>query len=191
MKSLATWKIWLLIGCGLIAPICRANEMEGVDGPNVRYMKHEDGSRAVFERTPDNTKLTKRTFSPNGVLTMVTTYKMDANGNPLGCKIKDGQGTELYKVKYGYHRVTGLLVEELMYEVQVKRLNPHTGEELPVQRIVYIYDAEGKRSAPMSFNYLPGKTIEEVLKIKSSALEVNPFKEEPAKKDNPTKKDKR
>ena len=108
---------------------------------------------------------------------MVTTYKMDSNGNPLGCKIRDGQNQELYKVSYGYHKVTGLLVEELMFDSRVKRLNPTNGKELPVQRIVYLYDAEGKRSAPMVFNLLPGKKMEEVFGIKSSALESNPFKD--------------
>lgn len=162
---------------GLFAP-ARASEFDGVDGPNVRYMRHEDGSRSVFIRSPDNKTLTKKTFSPDGVLTMLTTYKMDASQNPLGCKIRDGLGTEMFKVAYGYHRVTGQLVEELMFDSRVKRTNPETGKEMPVQRIVYIYDAEGKRSPPIVFNLLPGKTFEQVFGIKSSALEANPFKEE-------------
>ena len=139
-------------------------------------MKMEDGSRAVFIRSPDSRTLTKKTVSPNGVLTMLTIYRMDANGNPLGCKIKDGQGTEMFKVSYGYHKVTGLLVEELMFDSRVKRMNPSNGKELPVQKVVYLYDAEGKRSAPIVFNLLPGKTFEQVFGVKSSALESNPFK---------------
>ena len=139
-------------------------------------MKHKDGSRAVFTRSPDSRTLTKKTFSPNGKLSMLTTYRMDSNGNPLGCKIKDGQNTEMFKVSYGYHKVTGLLMEELMFDSRVRRLNPANGKELPVQRIVYLYDAEGKRSAPMVFNLLPGKTFEQVFGVKSSALESNPFK---------------
>ena len=139
-------------------------------------MKHKDGSRAVFTRSPDSRTLTKKTYTPNGVICMLTTYKMDSNGNPLGCKIKDGQNTEMFKVSYGYHKVTGLLVEELMFDSRVRRLNPANGKELPVQRIVYLYDAEGKRSAPMVYNLLPGKTFEQVFGVKSSALESNPFK---------------
>ena len=147
-----------------------------MDGPNVRIMKMEDGSRAVFVRSPDSRTLTKKTVSPNGVLTMLTTYRMDANGNPLSCKIKDGQGTEMFKVSYGYHKVTGLLVEELMFDSRVKRINPANGKEMPVQKVVYLYDAEGKRSAPIVFNLLPGKTFEQVFGVKSSAIESNPFK---------------
>ena len=176
MNPLATWKI-CAIAAGLFASLpCSANDVGAVDGPNVRCMKHKDGSRAVFTRSPDSRTLTKKTYTPNGVICMLTTYKMDSNGNPLGCKIKDGQNTEMFKVSYGYHKVTGLLVEELMFDSRVRRLNPANGKELPVQRIVYLYDAEGKRSAPMVYNLLPGKTFEQVFGVKSSALESNPFK---------------
>lgn len=180
MKLLATCKMRLItLGLLLISALspCRASEFEGVDGPNVRYMRHEDGSRTVFIRSPDNRVLTKKRFSLNGALIMVTTYKMDANANPLGCKIRDGQNQELFKVSYGYHKVTGLLVEELMFDSRVKRINKDTGKEMPVQRVVYLYDAEGKRSAPITYNLLPGKTFEEVFGVKSSALESNPFKD--------------
>ncbi len=177
MNLLATFKnLWIATLLLTVTPSL-ASEFEGVDGPNVRYMRHEDGSRSVFIRSPDNRTLTKKTFSPNGVLTMLTTYKMDSNQNPLGCKIRDGLGTELFKVSYGYHRVTGLLVEELMFDSRVKRINPENGREMPVQKIVYIYDAEGKRSAPTVYNLLPGKTFEEVFGVKSSALDSNPFKD--------------
>jgi hypothetical protein len=177
MNLLATWNI-RAIGLGiLLCAACTAAEIESVEGPNVRIMKQQDGSRAVFIRSPDSKTLTKKTYSANGTLSMVTTYRMDSNGNPLGCKIKDGQNQEMFKVSYGYHRVTGLLVEELMFDSRVKRLNPSNGKELPVQRIVYLYDVEGKRSAPMVFNLLPGKTFEQVFGVKSSAIESNPFQD--------------
>lgn len=174
MKSLATWKILTVIIAGLLTP-CLGGDFDAVDGPNVRVMRHEDGSRAMFIRSPDNKTLTKKTSSPNGVLTMMTVYKMDSNGNPRGCKIFDGQNNELFKVSYGYHKVTGLLERELMFDSRVRRLDPHTGKEMPVQRIVYLYDAEGKRSAPIVYNLLPGKTFEQVFGVKTTELESNPF----------------
>lgn len=82
----------------------------------------------------------------------------------------------MFKVSYGYHRVTGLLVSETMFDCRVKRINKDTGDETPVQRIAYLYDAEGKRSAPIVMNLLPGKTCEEVFGIKSTELKTNPFK---------------
>lgn len=177
MKLLATWKMGVIAAAllfSLFSLPCRASEYDGVDGPNVRYMRHEDGSRTVFTRSPDNRVLTKKRFSLNGSLIMLTTYRMDANGNPLGCKIRDGLNQELFKVSYGYHKVTGLLVEELMFDSRVKRLDKD-GKETPVQRVVYLYDAEGKRCAPIVYNMLPGKSFEETFGVKSSALESNPF----------------
>ncbi|GAA5124436.1 hypothetical protein JIN84_12690 [Luteolibacter yonseiensis] len=181
MNLLATCKTGLLALGLLLSLPCHAAEVEEtIDGPNVRKMKHEDGSESIFVRSPDSKTLTKKT-RVNGVVTMVTTYKMDSSGNPLGCKIKDGQGNELFKVSYGYHKVTGLLVSELMFDARVKRTRD--GKEIPVQEIKYLYDAEGKRSAPMAFNYLPGKYYEEVFGKKSTALEGDPFKQTaPSKK---------
>ena len=176
MNRLTTCKI-VFLALGLLAFLpCRADELEAVDGPNVRTMKHEDGSRTVFIRSPDSRILTKKTFK-NGTVTMVTTYWMDAAGNPTGCKIHDGQKQELFKVAYGYNQHNGQLEREVMFDSRVKRMNPADGKELPVQIIRYVYDAEGKRSAPMAFNLLPGKKMEEVFGVKSSALESNPFNE--------------
>jgi hypothetical protein len=177
MNLLATWKICfalLLLG---FSPTFAADEFNAVDGPNVRVMRHEDGTRAHFQRSPDSRVLTKRTYSANGILNMLTIYRMDANQNPLSCKIFDGKNNELFKVAYGYHKTTGQLVQENMYDSREVRKHPQTGKEMPVQQIRYLYDAEGKRSAPIVFNLLPGKTFEEVFGVKSSALETNPFKD--------------
>lgn len=174
MKLLATWNILLAALCLTFSGLSHGNELEEVDGPNVRVLRLQDGSKAVFIRSPDNRVLTKKTFL-NGWVTMVTIYKMDSSGNPLGCKIFDGQKNELFKVSYGYHKSTGLLEQERMFDSRVVRKDPNTGREMPVQIIRYLYDAEGKRSAPMVFNLLPGKKFEEVFGVKSSALETNPF----------------
>ncbi len=174
MNPLATWKIRILAALLGIQPVMA--DIDAVDGPNVRVMRHEDGSRTVFTRSPDNRTLIKET-TLNGTKTMQTVYKMDSNQNPLGCKIYDGQNNELFKVSYGYQKSTGLLVQEKMFDARVRRINPANGTEMPVQLVVYLYDAEGKRSAPIIYNLLPGKTFEEVFGVKSSALETNPFKE--------------
>jgi hypothetical protein len=180
MKALATLKIHVL-ALGLMIPVSshakdQASELQEVDGPNVRVMRHEDGSRTLFTRTPDERTLTKKKFSASGVLNMLTIYRMDANTNPIGCKIYDGKNQLLYKVSYGYRKSDGQLVEERMYDARVTRRDPNTGAEMPVQRICYVYDAQGNRSAPVVYNLLPGKKMEDVFGVKSSALEANPFK---------------
>ena len=181
MNPLATWKI-LAVAAGLWAAVggeakAAAQEMDAVEGPNVRVMRHEDGSRTLFTRAPDDRTLTKKKFSANGTLTMLTIYRMDTNSNPIGCKIFDGQNQLLFKVSYGYRKSDGLLVEERMFDARVTRRDKDTGKETPVQRICYLYDAQGNRSAPIVYNLLPGKTMEQVFGVKSSALETNPFKE--------------
>lgn len=145
------------------------------EGPNVRVLRHTDGSTTRFTRTPDNRVLTKRKLSANGVLTMLTIYRMDAQGNPVGCQIFDGNNQKLFKVSYGYRKSDGQLVEERMFDARVTRRDPHTGKEMPIQRICYVFDAQGNRSAPIVINLLAGRKFEEVFGIKSSALETNPF----------------
>jgi hypothetical protein len=184
MNFLATWKI-VVATLAMLAGSCWAvNEFDQVDGPNVRVMRHEDGSRTIFLRSPDNRTMTKKTFNANGALSLLTIYRMDSNGNPLGCKIMDGTKTELFKVSYGYRKSDGLLVEERMFDSRVRRLNPENGSEMPVQRVIYLYDAQGKRSAPIALNLLPGRTFEEVYGSAGSAYERNPFDDE-AKPANP------
>ncbi len=138
-------------------------------------MRHTDGSTTRFTRSPDNRVLTKRKLSANGVLNMLTIYKMDRHGNPTGCQIFDGNNQQLFKVSYGYRKSDGQLVEERMFDARVRRRDPHTGKEMPVQRICYVFDSQGNRSAPIVINLLPGKKMEDVFGIKSSELEVNPF----------------
>ena len=164
----------VLVPCQAKEP---AKDMEDANGPNVRVMRHEDGSRTVFTRAPDDRTLTKKKFSASGVLTMLTIYRMDTSGNPMGCKIFDGQNELLYKVSYGYRKSDGQLVAEHMFDARVTRRDKDTGKEIPAQRILYVYDAQGNRSAPIVYNLLAGKTFEQVFGVKSSALEKNPFKE--------------
>lgn len=185
VNFLANWKMKnplhaVLFAICLCLPVS-GSELEAVDGPNVRVMRHEDGSRTLFTRTPDNRSLTKKKFNANGILVMMTNYRMDANSNPVSCKIYDGGNNLLYKVSYGYRKSDGQLVEERMFDARNKRVDPNTGAETPVQRVCYVYDAQGNRSAPIVFNLLPGKTFEEVFGVKSSALESNPFKDEAGK----------
>jgi len=149
---------------------------DAVDGPNVRVMRHDDGSRTIFTRSPDSRTLTKRTYTGNGALYLITIYRMDAHGNPTGCKIYDGKKNEMFKTSYGYRKSDGKLVEERMFDSRVKRINPDTGDEMPVRRFLYTYDALGNRSAPIAITLIPGQTAEDVYG-KPSALESDPFLE--------------
>ncbi|TAG09522.1 MAG: hypothetical protein EAZ42_06670 [Verrucomicrobia bacterium] len=164
----------------LLCMAAHGNDLEAVDGANVRVLHQKDGSKSIFTRSPDNLVLTKKTYTPAGNLSMRTIYKMDRSGNPISCNIFDGQDQRLFKVSYGYHKTTGQLLKERMYDARVRRTDPNTGEEMPIQVLVYLYDAEGNRSAPIVYNLLPGRTFEETFGVKSSSLESNPFQDSPS-----------
>jgi hypothetical protein len=169
MNVLATWKTLVLVLLSAVLPLSAAdNELDAVDGPNVRVMRHDDGSTSVFVRSPDNRTLTKKTYSANSVLTLFTVYRMDSHGNLLGCKIFSGQRQEfggqrqeLFKVNYGYHRDNGRLEAEYMFDSQVTRRDKD-GNEIPVRIVRYAYDAQGNRSAPIVTTTLPGEHAEKV-----------------------------
>lgn len=151
------------------------------DGPNVRIMRHQDGSRTEFRRSPDDRTLTKKMTGTNGAIKMVTIYRLDKNGNPRGCQIFDGRGTLLYKVRYGYHKTTGQLVAEDMFDARTKILNPESGEEMPVRRMYYTYDAQGNRSKAQAFVNIKGRMAEDVYgKAKTTYPDENPFRAETA-----------
>jgi len=174
LRRMKILKIALVLAVGAVTALGEEVGFDAVDGPNVRVMRHDDGSRTVFTRSPDNRVLTKNTFTANGAKFLRTVYRMDEHGNPMNCKIYDGQGNEMFKSRYGYRKSDGLLVEEQMFDSRVKRTDPNTGEEMPVRRFIYNYDALGNRSAPISITLTPGRSAEEVYGG-PSALDVDPF----------------
>jgi hypothetical protein len=169
-------RILMICALGAISGHAEQGNFESVDGPNVRVLRHDDGSRTIFVRSPDSRTLTKRTFSDKGIVKMLTVYRMDEHGNPTGCKIFDGDKNELYKFSYGYRKSDGKLGEERMFDSRVKRIDPKTGDELPVRRFLYSYDALGNRSAPIAITLIPGVIPDDFFGT-PSALDKNPFGE--------------
>ncbi len=191
MRTLATGKFIVLLMVLIWQPLHAANEAEAVDGPNVRVVRHGDGSKSVFTRSPDNRIVTKKTFAgAGGALVLITVYRLDSFGNPQACTISDGQGILLYNVDYGYRKQDGQLVMERMWDCRVKRYYPKDPtKEMPVQVIEYLIDAQGKRSMPIVTSTLPGKTFEEVYGSKTSAMEPRLFDDaKPVKRTPPGRK---
>lgn len=146
------------------------------DGPNVRIKRHQDGSRTVFRRSPDDRTLVKRTFGPNGAEKMIVVYVVDAQGNPRSCKIWDGRKTLLYKVAYGYSKTSGRLEAERMFDARAKRIDAKTGRETPIRVMYYNYDAQGKATAPEVYTFQKGLTAEEVFGNQGTFPRDNPFR---------------
>ncbi len=146
------------------------------EGPNVRIKRHQDGSRTVFRRSPDDRTLVKRTWGINGAVKMNVVYRLSAQGNPLSCKIFDGRETLLFKVSYGYSKTTGRLEAEKMFDARAKRIHPKTGKEAPVRIMYYNYDAQGNTTAPEVYTFNEGKRAEEVFGVQGTFPQDNPFK---------------
>lgn len=140
------------------------------DGQFVRVVRNDDGSRSIFQRTPEmKGGMRKQMFDANGVLLSITVYRTGQKGYLTSCKIYDGKGTELYKVSYGYEKKTGRLVRERMYDSKTNKI---------VRIFVYTYDELGHRSKPFSISYPTNLPDSENVPA-PSAPEKDPFAEKP------------
>lgn len=112
--------------------------------PNIITELMDDGTRILWIRDTSGRTLNQYNFASDGTLSLRAIYRIDASGSPLTCNIIDGQKTELFKVRYGYRKSDGMLVEEQIFDSRLKRLDGE-GRELPVRRIFHVVDtATGK-----------------------------------------------
>lgn len=153
-----------------ILPVSADNDLWESKGPHVRIKRNDqDGSYVVFERTPDDRRLVKTTKDQNDRIKMQATYFRDTKGYLKTGRIHDGQGSPIYKVRYGYDRETHLLIAEDMFDARVKRFYPPnirnddgSLKEMPIRRVYYFYDADGNQSKAISLVPNKGKTAEQV-----------------------------
>lgn len=157
---------------------------------NVRIMRNQDGSFTKFTKSSDERIIERRNYTDrqggNGdrILRMSIIYRKDVHGRLRSGRIHDGTGKVLYRVVYGYHKDTGRLVQENMYDAREKRTvvvtDPKTGEvkevETPVRTLHHRYDAQGRRAKPVVFCLPEGKLAEDLFgKDGSSYLDKMPF----------------
>ncbi len=151
----------------------------------VRMTRNDDGSHSEISTSKDNLTIHRRTYSKatggNGekTLSMTVIYRKDKQHKLRQGMIYDGAGNPLYKVKYGYHRTTGRLVKEHMFDLRVKRTRVQTGPdgkprevEIPVRMLDHRYDAQGREMKPICICLPAGQTAEELFgKGKSTHLD--------------------
>lgn len=155
---------------------------------NVRIMRNEDGSYTEFRRSSDERVIERRTYGdrPGGngdrVLRMSIIYRKDVYGKLRSGKIYDGSGKILYRVVYGYHKKTGRLVAEDMFNVLVPETRVITGPdgkpseiEVPVRRLYHRYDAQGRPAKPIVFCSPKGKKAEELFGPEGSTYIKDPW----------------
>ena len=135
-----------------------------------------DKTVTEFVRDPENRKLVKTVRSMNGRIIMTTTYVRNPKGFLTAGRILDGNGKPLFRVRYGYHKETGLLVAEEMYDERKKRFFPNTNTEMPARKLYYTYDANGNQSKAISLVSTDGEYAEEVFDQRNSTRpDLNPF----------------
>jgi len=145
------------------------NDLWESKGPHVRIKRNDqDGSFVVFERSKDDRRLVKTTKDQNRKIKMMAKYFRNQKGFLSAGQIYDGQGTLLYRVKYGYDPKTAQLIAEDMFDARVKNYYPASIRdangnrvEMPVRRVYYFYDADGNQSKAISLVPNPGKTAQE------------------------------
>jgi hypothetical protein len=169
-------------------------------GAHVRIKRNSfDGSHVVFKRRPDDKTLTKTTKDKDNNITMTAVYYRNDRGFLTAGRIYDGQGVMLFRVNYGYHKVTGYLVAEDMYETRVKfEIATADGKmvERPVRRIYYFYDEDVNQSKAISLVAKKGQMAEDVFPNKNpkDADLYNEEKFDPSKSfrpDNPFDEEKK
>lgn len=166
------------------------SEITGIEAPqkNVRIMHNQDGTYTEFRQSPDERIIERRTYGdrPGGggdrVLRMVIIYRKDVHGKLRSGSVLDGAGNKLYRIVYGYHKRSGNLVAEDMFDARVKRTkiitDPETKqpreEEYPVRYLRYLYDAQGRQMKPIVICTPEGKTAEELFGKEGSSY-VDPW----------------
>lgn len=166
----------LLVSAGPLQAQTSASKKKPDANNSVRIMRNEDGSYTEFKRSSDERVIERRTYgdraggSGDRVLHMSIIYRKDIYGKLRSGIVYDGSGKKLYRVVYGYHVKTGVLVAEDMFDARVKRTKTLTDEktglpyekEYPVRYLRYRYDAQGRQLKPLVFCLPPGKRAEEL-----------------------------
>lgn len=148
----------LAIACfGLIATPCMAKDKVKL----ARVKRNADGTITELKEVDKQTIIRETLHEKaNGerVVSSKATYIIDKQDRARSCIIADGKGNRIFKVLYGYHKSNGRLIAESMFDLRVKRLNQN-GQEIPVQRLYYKYDAHGNRSKPYAITSQGGKEV--------------------------------
>lgn len=140
------------------------------NGPYVRVIRHDDGSKSIFRKLPNQKGMQKRMFNTDGILISVTQYATGKWGELTGCKIYDGKKNEIYKVSYGYDKRTAKLLEERMYDSK---------SNLLIRRFMYTYDDAGNRSKPICINIRKDVAEEYKKLMEASMPDKDPFADDP------------
>lgn len=116
----------------------------------VRVKQNADGTTTELEQKDAQTILRRTlTEKANGerIIGSQTIYIKARDGLLRNATISDGSGKPIFKIRYGYHKITGKLILEELFDAEGDRRN-EKGQIIPLQRLYYKYDPHGNRSKP-------------------------------------------
>lgn len=143
MKKLLLSSLLML---GLLpAAYAQSTDVTNQERDVVRVLRHADGTRSIYKRQAGWRGMRCATYTSSGKLAAINDYTEGRYGQLMGCHIYDANRNLIYKVSYGYDQ-KARLIEERMYS--------HPDQKL-VQRVIYNYDVNGKRSKPLIISLNP------------------------------------
>ncbi|MDB6079079.1 MAG: hypothetical protein JWO82_2826 [Akkermansiaceae bacterium] len=156
------------------------------DALNFRKQSNNDGTTDEFRRSADRKLMTRTIRSATGAMESQVIYHLNDEGKVLNGEIFDAKGTKIAKANYGYSNKPGVLegkmVEEQIFDAQEPRYSANAGEEMPVRRLIYTYNADGSQNEPFAVVLSSGNDVgathaksDGLPWMKPSALSSNPF----------------
>lgn len=147
-------KIFALLAAFVLIPLSYAqdNGFDVQEGPHVRVIRNDDGSRSIYKKTAGQRGMLRLTYDATGTLTSIIEYRLGKWDQLTSCKVYDGKKNELYKVRYGYD-AEARLMEEQMFDSN--ETDPE-GNNILVRRFIYTYDELGNRSKPICIVLVKG-----------------------------------
>jgi len=156
--SVPRWLQWTL---GVILPVTFfAVKWSGPGIPELSQPPATTTAQVKEEAppSPDNPAVIKKVFGSEGNDLRTVTYRMSKEGSPLTCYVRDEEGSQLVKCRFGYSTKEGSTFGKVV-EVQVFDARPAAADSAkkaePLQRLIYTYDASGAPAKPITIDIEP------------------------------------
>ncbi|MEM0970202.1 MAG: hypothetical protein AAF191_04630 [Verrucomicrobiota bacterium] len=142
--------LWLLLlglfsggGSSTLAQTPFDQAKRNKEGPFVKLVRHNDGSRTVTSRDEVMNDQILTTYGPDGEIKLIRKYQLDRYGRSTTFTIYDGNERPLLQGEYGYDS-SSRLIEESLWELP-------SGD--PIRILSQGYDASGRKMMPNNRYY--------------------------------------
>lgn len=104
----------------------------------------------------------KETLGADGKLHHTAVYRLSPKGSPLVSDVFNADGIRVLKNRFGYHASgpsKGKLAEIQVFDAETKRQDTRSEREIPIRRVLYRYDSQGNRAAPVTVETVPDVSL--------------------------------